>query len=94
MITAIKNTKDVAAFAGQLVKEGVNFHPDDDFMDYVNLKTKKPCYTKQEAALRNNLMNQCFAVCKNANSDIYSIMLEVTLKETGMDKYIPLPSAN
>jgi hypothetical protein len=88
----IKNTKDVIAFTKQLVKEGINFHPDDDFNDYINLKTKKQSYTKQAAKHRNKLMNQCFAVCKKNNVDIYDTMLEVMLKETGMDKLIPLPS--
>lgn len=37
-------------------------------------------------------MDQSFEVCEKAEVDIYSIMLEVSLKETGMDKYIPLPS--
>ena len=93
MIKEIKNTNDVAAFAKQLIKEGVSFHPDDDFKDYINLKTQKPSYAKAEAAFRNKLMEQCFDVCFKADADIYAIMLEVTLKETGMDKYIPLPSA-
>ena len=92
MITKIKNTKDVFAFAKQLVIEGLSFHPDDDFNDYVNYKTKKPSYTKKEAKIRNKLMDQCFAVCKKNNVDIYRTMLEVMLKETGMDKFIPLPS--
>lgn len=94
MITRIRNTNDVIAFAKQLVIEGISFHPDDDFKDYINLKTKEPSYNKQEAKLRNKLMNQCFAVCKKEGVDIYDTMMEVTLKETGMDKFIPLPSSN
>lgn len=92
MVTKIKNTNDVIAFAKQLVKEGINFHPDDDFNDYINLETKEPSYTNGNAKRRNKLMNQCFAVCKKNNVDIYDTMLEVMLKETGMDKFIPLPS--
>lgn len=93
MITRIITTKDVEAFAKQLIDEGVSFHPDDDFNDYIFFKENKPCYTKQEAEIRNNLMQQCFEVCEKERTDIYSVMLEVTLKETGMDKYIPLPSS-
>jgi hypothetical protein len=70
----------------------VNFHPDDDFNDYINLETEKPTYTKDEADFRNELMNQCFAVCEKNGFDIYDTMIEVALKETGMDKFIPLPS--
>jgi hypothetical protein len=58
----------------------------------VYFKENKPCYTKEEADFRNQLMEQCFDVCEKEGVDIYEIMLEVTLKETGMDKNIPLPS--
>lgn len=37
-------------------------------------------------------MEQCFEVCEKEGVDIYDIMLEVSLIETGMDKFIPLPS--
>ena len=92
MITTIKTADDVKAFAKQLISEGVSFHPDDDFNDYVNFKENTPTYTKEEADLRNNLMNRCFEVCEKEEIDIYDTMLEVTLIETGMDKFIPLPS--
>jgi len=92
MITQIKTSKDVAAFAKQIISEGVSFHPDDDFNDYVIFKTGKQCYTKKEAALRNKLMDKSFSVCKKEGTNIYNIMLEVSLVETGMDKFIPLPS--
>jgi hypothetical protein len=92
MITKIETADDVKAFAKQLISEGVSFHPDDDFNDYVNFKENTPTYTKEEADLRNNLMNRCFEVCEKEEIDIYDTMLEVTLIETGMDKFIPLPS--
>lgn len=92
MITQIKTSKDVAEFAKQIISEGVSFHPDDDFNDYVVFKTNKPSYTKKQAEVRNKLMNECFSVCDKEGTDIYGIMLEVTLIETGMNKFIPLPS--
>jgi len=92
MITQIQTSDDVKAFAKQLIAEGVSFHPDDDFNDYVYFKEDKPCYSKEEADLRNALMNNCFEVCEKEGVDIYELMLEVTLIETGMDKFIPLPS--
>lgn len=92
MIQSIASVNDVEAFAKQLIAEGVSFHPDDDFNDYVYFKENKPCYTKEEAEERNNLMQQCFEVCEKNGVDIYSLMLDVTLKETGMDQYIPLQS--
>lgn len=92
MITKIETTEDVKAFAKQLIAEDVSFHPDDDFNDYVFFKENRPCYTKEEADLRNELMSSCFEVCEKGGVDIYAVMLEVTLIETGMDKFIPLPS--
>ena len=92
MINQIQTSEDVKAFAKQLVEEGVSFHPDDDFNDYVNFKENKPCYSREEADLRNELMNNCFEICEDEGTDIYDLMLEVTLIVTGMDKFIPLQS--
>ena len=92
MITKIETSEDVKAFAKQLIAEGVSFHPDDDFNDYVNFKENKPTYTKEEADFRNGLMNKCFEVCEKEGVDIYDVMHEVSLIETGMDKFIPLPT--
>ena len=92
MLKQITTTKNVVAFAKQLIKEGVSFHPDDDFNDYINLETQEPTYTKEDANFRNELMNQCFSVCKKNGIDIYDTISEVALKETGLDKFIPLPS--
>jgi hypothetical protein len=88
MITEINTTEAVKEFAKQIIAEGVSFHTDDDFNDYVVFKTSKPFYTNKQAEIRN----KCFTVCENEGTDIYGIMLEVTLIETGMDKFIPLPS--
>lgn len=92
MITNINTFHDVKAFAKQLIEEGLSFHPDNDFNDYVYFNENKPCYTKEEAEKRNELMEQCFEVCRNEGADIYEVMIKVTLKETGLDKFIPLPS--
>lgn len=92
MISEILTIKDVEIFMKQLVDEGTNAHPDEDFNNYVNMDTNLPTYTKEQANERNNLMNKCFVVCDTAGQDIYNIMQEVFLIETGLDKYIPLPS--
>ena len=92
MITQIQTSEDVKAFAKQLISEGVSFHPDDDFNDYVNFKENKPCYTKEDADSRNELMSKCFEVCEKEAVDIYDVMLEVSLIETRMNKFIPLLS--
>jgi hypothetical protein len=93
MITGIYNPQDVIAFAKQLVKEGVNFHPDEDFKNYINIETSQPTYSEKEAELRNILMTQCIAVCEKNGIDVYDTMNEVALLDTGMDKFVPLPSS-
>lgn len=92
MIERIDSLRDVELFAAELVAEGISFHPDDDFEEYINLTTREPFYTKEEAAVRNRMMDQCFEICAKEGADIYDCMLEVFLQETGMDKYVPLPS--
>jgi len=89
MIKKIESTKDVIAFAEQIVKEGVSFHCDDDFNDYVNFKTNQQTYTGQEADFRNELMERCFEVCEKNGVDIYNVMNEVLVKETGLNKFMP-----
>jgi hypothetical protein len=92
MITEIKSLEDVTEFVIQLVSEGLNYHPDDDFENYVSIETSEPSYTPDEALLRNRLNTQCFEVCELVGADIYDISMEIFLKETGLDKFIPLPS--
>lgn len=85
MITEILTIVDVKQFAKQLIAEGLSFHPDDDFNDYINFKTNERSYNIEEANLRNNLMNQCFEICENEGVDIYEVMLEVMNFELGSD---------
>ena len=92
MITTILTIEDVKHFAKQLTAEGLSFHPDDDFNDYVNITNNTPFYNKEDAEFRNKLMNECFDVCEKEGLDIYEIMMEELLLESGLDKIIPLPS--
>jgi hypothetical protein len=92
MLTEIRTVPDVEEFVKQLVKEGTNVHPDDDFHNYVNMNSDLPVYTPEEAEERNLLMGQCFEVCNHYHRDIYDVMQEIFLIETGLDKFIPLPS--
>ena len=92
MIAQIIKIEDVSEFFSNLFREGVNVHPDDDFNDYINYETKEATYTLEEANLRNKLMNKSFEICENNNVDIYDLMMELHLKESGLDRFIPLPS--
>jgi len=93
MIKTIESLEEVVLFMKELVAEGLNYHPDDDFEDYINMETGVPSYTSEEAALRNKLNEQCFEVCEKNNKDIYDISMEIFLIETGMGEFIPLPSS-
>ena len=92
MINSIYNIQDVITFSKELIAEGCNFHPDDDFHNYVNVETENPSYSFEEAERRNKLMVQCFKICEDAKMDIYDVTMEVYLKETGLSEFIPLPS--
>lgn len=92
MLKDINNLNDVRLFAEQLIQEETNFHPDDDFSTYINLKTGLNTYTKSEASLRNELMEKSFKVCEENQTDIYDFMSEIVLMKSGLYKFIPLPS--
>lgn len=70
MFKRINTPAQVKSFASMLINEGINLHPDTDFGDYINLKTGEPSFTKEEAALRNKLMDQCRSVCSKNEIDI------------------------
>lgn len=74
MISSIQTVGDVEVFAQQLIAEGLNFHPDDDFCNYINMETKESTYSEAEAQIRNQLMNRCFEVCEAEGIEIYSVM--------------------
>ena len=77
----ITSKADVESFFMHLLKEeGVSFHPDDDFIDYVNHETGEPTYTHEEAELRNRRMDEAFAVMEGQTPDIYEVGIECTYK--------------
>lgn len=69
------NTVDqVKEFFDYLAMERkVNFHPDDDFSDYINLSTNEPTFNAEEVAIFNNLMDESFVVCESNQTDIYQL---------------------
>ena len=92
MLTKINGLEDVILFIEQVIDEGTNIHPDDDFINYININTNERSYSKAEAIMRNQLMNECFIICNLEKKDIYALTNEVYLKRTGLDRFIPLPS--
>lgn len=60
-----------------MLAEDLNFHPDTPFEDYIHGETRQATYTRAEADIRNQLMEQCFDVCEQVNIDIYEIANEI-----------------
>ena len=73
--TRIETIQDVLDFA-KYIKEvdDAQISPSDSFNEYVCYKTMKPTYTKEQAAERDKLMEQCFSVCKRDGIDIYELL--------------------
>ena len=69
------NTIDqVKEFFDYLTKvRRVNFNPDDDFADYIDLGTHEPTFDTEEVAILNILMEQSFEVCEANQTDIYEL---------------------
>ena len=73
----ITTVADVKAFFHHLVDEcKVNFHPDDDFANYISIKEGTPTFTEEEVTVYNRLMEESFDVCEKADVDIYKLSLE------------------
>ncbi|MHB9070758.1 MAG: hypothetical protein ACYC54_10380 [Sedimentisphaerales bacterium] len=70
----IRTIEDVEQFFDYLVKIlHLNFHPDTDFLVYINIETKVNTFSQHDAKKLNSTMAQCFNVCEAAEKDIYRI---------------------
>lgn len=87
MIKKIRTIDDVKTFFEQLLEESLNFHPDTPFEDYINMETGKDTYTISEAAIRNELLDKCFKVCRKNKVDIYDLTQNIFLTGTGLNKF-------
>ena len=73
----ITTVADVKAFFHHLVNERkLNFHPDDDFADYISLVDQTPTFSDEEVAVYNRLMDESFDICEAAGVDIYELALD------------------
>lgn len=87
MMQEIKSMDDVRTFFNELLQESLNFHPDEDFANYINGETKLATYTDEEARLRNMLMDKAFFVCDEHNVCIYDLSNEMILSYTGLREF-------
>ena len=77
----ITNIEEVKAFFNYLVNErNCNFHPDDDFAEYVNSADGTPTFSDAEIPLFNRLMDECFTACEDNNASVYDVGLEILKK--------------
>ena len=77
-ITTVEEVKD---FFNHIVYDlDINFHPDDDFKNYVSYETGSRTMDDKQAELYNRLMDESFDVCKKAKVDIYEIGLPLLQK--------------
>lgn len=84
---SIKTIDDVWEFFNYLHNvEGVLFHPEADFKEYINERTDKPTYTAKEAKERNVLKDKCFEVCSENDFNIFKVAIEVIKKNPYRDK--------
>ena len=78
--TEIDDIRKVSEFFDLLIKAKVNFHPDDDFGDYINFITCEKSFTDEEAKSLNKAMAKCFEVCEQTGTDIYKIGIDTFRK--------------
>ena len=73
VLSNINSVEDVKEFFHYLTFEcNVNFHPDEDFANYISFENKTPTFT-DEVMLFNRLMDDSFDVFKKNETDIYKI---------------------
>jgi hypothetical protein len=66
---------EVKKFAKYLAFEvRLNFHPDDDFICYLDSNSNEQLFSNEDIVIGNKLMNDCFDVCERENIDVYEVM--------------------
>lgn len=74
----IETIEDVKRFAFLLkTVHKLNFHPDEDFENYIDYKTNQPSFTSEQCKAYNEAMEMCFDVCEYNGVDIYELMGEI-----------------
>lgn len=73
----IKTTDDVRRFFELISRMDLAFHPDDDFGDYINIKTHQPTFTSDQVEMYNEKMDDAFEVCEKEGVDIYDLGMQV-----------------
>ena len=78
----ITNVEEVKNFFIHIVYDlDINFHPDDNFKDYVSYETGERAMDDKQAGLYNRLMDEAFDVC---GEDVYEIGSDLLRKRLQM----------
>ena len=76
-IPNIATVEDVEHFVKYIYNDlGVNFHPDDEFNDIINIETGEKSFNSADAEMYNKLVDDCFDVCDKNDVDFYEIALK------------------
>ncbi len=77
MLHEIVTLKDVETFIEQIAGEIDNFHPMEDFTNYVYPDTYNRRYTDEEAEIRNKSLDKCFNVCARYTENFYTYLINL-----------------
>jgi hypothetical protein len=72
MKTPIKTMQDVAQVLNHIYSLGINFHPDDEFKDYVT-SNNTPVFCNDACQIYDNAVSNCFEVCDRHNVCLYNL---------------------
>ena len=74
----ITTAEEVKDFFRHIVNDlDINFHPDDDFKDYVSYDTGNRTMDDEQAELYNRLMDEAFETC---GEEVYEIGSDLLFK--------------
>lgn len=78
----IEAQEDVKKFFEYLRDFNLVFHPDDDFLQYIDLESDIPTFTIEEGKYLNSILDKCHIVCGDMDEGlIYQIGMEVFYPE-------------
>ena len=76
----MNSKNDVQLFFTECIKLlGSGFHPDTDFVNYINLRNGKRLFKIRDCKSYNLKMSQSFDFCNTNDLDLYEIAYEVYL---------------
>lgn len=77
----LETIADVKEFFKWLLDEGINFHPEDDFKNYINVETKEPSFSPEVVDELNGLMDQAWSICEKFGLNCCEVACEIALQQ-------------